>query len=143
MKYSIDNNKLISMIETINKMKSFCLEGKDKDNLNLLSSMLMDEIKNKDVALESGDTQSNRKYTIAPPDELRKACIDYELFTCADNDQYDRFFDMNESGADFDLLVSYAYACTDVFSYEYVRGILESTRDWYQEISQDSYELEN
>lgn len=143
MKYSIDNNKLVSMIETINKMKSFCLEGKDKDNLNLLSSMLMAEIKNKDVSFGSEDTQSNRKYTIAPPDELRKVCIDYDLFTCADVNQYDRFFDMNESGANFNMMASYAYACSDVVSYEYVRGILESTRDRYLEISQDSYELDN
>lgn len=145
MKYSIDNNRLVSMIETINKMKSFCLEGEDKNNLNLLGSMLMAEFrnKNKDDALETGDTQNNRKYTIAPPDELRKICIDYDLFTCADVDQYDRFFDMNESGANFNMMASYAYACSDVVSYEYVRGILESTRDRYLEISQDSYELDN
>lgn len=143
MKFSIDNNRLVSMIETINKMQSFCLEGEDKTNLNLLGSMLMAEFRNKDVALESGDTQSNRKYTIAPPDELRKVCIDNNLFTCADVDQYDRFFNMNESGADFDLIVSYAYACSDVVSCMYIRDIFESARNQYQEVNQDSYELDN
>lgn len=143
MKYSIDNNRLVSMIETINKMQFFCIEGEDKTNLNLLGSMLMAEFRNKDVALESGDTQSNRKYTIAPPDELRKVCIDNNLFTCADVDQYDRFFNMNESGADFDLIVSYAYACSDVVSYMYIRDIFESARNQYQEVNQDSYELDN
>lgn len=143
MKYILENTRLLSMVETINKMKAFCLEGEDKDNLDFLSLMLMSKAKGKDITLESLDTQKDQKYTIAPPDELRKICIDYDLFTCADVDQYDRFFDMNESGANFNMMASYAYACSDVVSYEYVRGILESTRDRYLEISQDSYELDN
>lgn len=143
MKYTLDNNKIVSMIETINKMKSFCLEGNDKDNLCILSSILMNEAKMKELDSEKTDTHTNQKYTIAPPNELRKVCIDNDLFTCADISQYDRFFEMNESGADFEIMVSYAYACSDMVSYALVRDILQSAKDRYQEISQDSYELDN
>lgn len=77
------------------------------------------------------DISSSSKYTIAPAEELRMLCIENNLFTCADNKQYERFFEMNEKGAELGLLTSYAYACNDDISYSDVYDIFEKASKEY------------
>lgn len=77
------------------------------------------------------DINSSSKYTIAPAEELRMLCIENDLFTCADNKQYERFFEMNEKGAELGLLASYAYACSDDISYSDVYDIFEKASKEY------------
>lgn len=84
---------------------------------------------------------SGKKYTIAPPDKLREICINNQLFTCANNRRYETFFKMNESGTDFNIMVLYAYACSDITSIDIVKDILLESQNEYVQLSGtlDSY----
>lgn len=89
-----------------------------------------------------GDINSSAKYTIAPAEELRMLCIENNLFTCADNKQYERFFEMNEKGAELGLLTSYAYACSDDILYSDIYNIFEKMSKEYHSYAKKDAEDE-
>lgn len=123
MKNSFTDEQIISMLNILNSVKSHC-EEKDKQDLERLSNMIKENL-----------SLSGKKYTIAPPDKLREVCINNQLFTCANNRRYETFFKMNESGTDFNIMVLYAYACSDIPSIDIVKDILREAQNEYVQLS--------
>jgi len=68
--------------------------------------------------------------------ELRSLCIRENWFTCGDNRQYSRMFEMNDSGASVDELALVISFCSKDVSVEEVKGKL------LEEMGQTYYEVE-
>lgn len=124
---NMNQSEMVSAIASLQKMQKYCLNNGDRENLEKVENALYAELKDRGANL----SLSGGKYTIAPTYLLRDVCMENNLFTCASNDQYERFFVMNQNKADFNLLVSYAYACSDITSIDIVRDILNDARTNY------------
>lgn len=137
-------HKLIDVVNERDELKFQLREVKKelwavKKELSSINQNKNTDVNAKDI---ESDVKSSGKYTIAPAEELRMLCIENNLFTCADNKQYERFFEMNENGADLRLLASYAFACSDDILYSDIYNIFEKMSKEYHSCAEKDAEDE-
>lgn len=65
-------------------------------------------------AIESIKCGESMKMSTFDFDTLYKACNRYHWFTCGDNTQYSKLFELNENGASIEELALVIYICSDV-----------------------------
>ena len=146
--------QILSMMETVDKMKSYCINKEDYSNLEMLykelkmESFYHEDILNKEQNIRQPHllnipNKEQKAYSITQPYLLRKLCIDNSLFTSADNIMYEKFMSMNENNASFDWMVSFAYACSED-SLEHIESLFKQAKEDYQAFfeQQDEYDRE-
>ena len=139
-----DEAVLHKLIDIVNERDELEFQLREtKKELRAVKKELSQMNQGRDIV---SDINSSSKYIIAPTEELRLLCIKNNLFTCADNGQYERFFVLNENSIDFSeftvdlgILASYAYECSEGISYYEVYNIFEkASKEYHSRIEKDA-----